>query len=524
MSAVLAPPPVQGANASSTPSSAPATSIPAPGMKQYKVQGPDGALHVIEGPEGASDDEVIAQAQKLFPSTSPATAAAASASAITPTPTVPLRPPPANSPMFGAMGAPYGQAQNLANIAAERAIRVKQAEEEAVGKRELAVAEVGKEKGLGVADINKDKGLGVAGINAQGGITKADIAASAGITKANIAAAPRTQASENTLKSNMLKLGKREIIGPDGAPTGEFETIPATELTPAQQAEIQKTLAQARQANALADIGGSTNPNMQYAKLYTKVQNGTATPDEITELAGLKQRLTLTGTNSFNLNNPAPSPGEAEYIANQVNQSLDPGIYRALTHGDKQLERAVTSELQKQDAQPHILTSATKQLGETAHELMPDFEQALSMLNNPTLAAKMGPIGSRWQEFLAGRVGVGDPDYDRLRTFVNLLQTGTARAHVGARGSSQIQSKFENLFNADRMDAATLKDTLTSTRDFLKGYENNVYPKAEPVGSTPSTPSAGNVNVQLGNGKVGTIPASSLQKFLSDNPGSKKLP
>ena len=35
-------------------------------MAQYKVKGPDGAIRVIEGPDGASDDEIISQAQRLF--------------------------------------------------------------------------------------------------------------------------------------------------------------------------------------------------------------------------------------------------------------------------------------------------------------------------------------------------------------------------------------------------------------------------------------------------------------------------
>lgn len=35
-------------------------------MVEYKVQGPDGVQHVIEGPAGASDEEVLAQAQELF--------------------------------------------------------------------------------------------------------------------------------------------------------------------------------------------------------------------------------------------------------------------------------------------------------------------------------------------------------------------------------------------------------------------------------------------------------------------------
>jgi hypothetical protein len=35
-------------------------------MKQYKVQAPDGSMITLEGPEGASDQEVIAQAQRLW--------------------------------------------------------------------------------------------------------------------------------------------------------------------------------------------------------------------------------------------------------------------------------------------------------------------------------------------------------------------------------------------------------------------------------------------------------------------------
>ncbi len=36
------------------------------GTKQYTVQSPDGKTHVIEGPDGASDEEVIQQAKNLF--------------------------------------------------------------------------------------------------------------------------------------------------------------------------------------------------------------------------------------------------------------------------------------------------------------------------------------------------------------------------------------------------------------------------------------------------------------------------
>lgn len=42
------------------------TTPAAPAATQYKVRGPDGVEHVIEGPEGASDDEIISQAQQLL--------------------------------------------------------------------------------------------------------------------------------------------------------------------------------------------------------------------------------------------------------------------------------------------------------------------------------------------------------------------------------------------------------------------------------------------------------------------------
>lgn len=40
-------------------------------MTQYNVQGPDGTPHVIEGPDGATDDQIIEQAQQLFASPTP---------------------------------------------------------------------------------------------------------------------------------------------------------------------------------------------------------------------------------------------------------------------------------------------------------------------------------------------------------------------------------------------------------------------------------------------------------------------
>src|ERR1041385_5014181 len=113
-------------------------------------------------------------------------------------------------------------------------------------------------------------------------------------------------------------------------------------------------------------------------------------------------------------------------------------------------------------------------------------DETIAALNDPKVQAAMGPLGSRWQEFVAGKIGSSDPtlrglDADtisklnRLRAFMSLEQTGTARAHAGARGSQGLQDKFENLVNSTRMDARTAIDSLTAARDFLSGYEKQVY-------------------------------------------------
>jgi len=207
-------------------------------------------------------------------------------------------------------------------------------------------------------------------------------------------------------------------------------------------------------------------------------KNGANDPDYkaylATEGAITSQRANI----NFSVQNPAQPQDQVSYIADQVEQDPTGMMLGRLTGSNKKLRQQVTNELKNRDSDLRVLTPATRQLGETAHTLMPDFDQTIKMLQSPSLQSKMSAvIGPRWQEFLAGTVGKGDPEFDRLRVFVNLLQTGTARAHIGARGSVGLQNKFENLFNANKMDAATLRDSLSATRDFLKGYDNAVYGK-----------------------------------------------
>ena len=122
------------------------------------------------------------------------------------------------------------------------------------------------------------------------------------------------------------------------------------------------------------------------------------------------------------------------------------------------------------------LTAGTRQLGETARAILPTFDKWIARLGDPKYTEMLGPIMSRWKDFMAGKVGSADPEFAYLRTQIALLQTGTMRAHVGARGGQGLLAKFESLFNADKMDAPTLQASLAGVRDFLTQYKDEVFP------------------------------------------------
>jgi hypothetical protein len=95
----------------------------------------------------------------------------------------------------------------------------------------------------------------------------------------------------------------------------------------------------------------------------------------------------------------------------------------------------------------------------------------LEQVNSLDKAGRLGPIMGRWNDFMVGTIGAGDPEYTELRTNIGLLQTGLMMAHVGARGGVKLLEKFTDLVNAQKMDAATLRGTLKAVEGWLRTYE-----------------------------------------------------
>ncbi|KKN30146.1 hypothetical protein LCGC14_0836890 [marine sediment metagenome] len=116
-------------------------------------------------------------------------------------------------------------------------------------------------------------------------------------------------------------------------------------------------------------------------------------------------------------------------------------------------------------------TSAARTRSEIAGSLLTHLDPILKQVDSLEAAGRLGPIMGRWNDFMVGTIGAGDPEYTELRTNIGLLQTGLMMAHVGARGGVKLLEKFTDLVNAQKMDAATLRGTLKAVEGWLRTYE-----------------------------------------------------
>jgi len=96
--------------------------------------------------------------------------------------------------------------------------------------------------------------------------------------------------------------------------------------------------------------------------------------------------------------------------------------------------------------------------------LLPMIDKDLDALKPEELSV----IGSRWNEFMRGTIGKGDPRYTRLYTHLNgLLDTAVMQAHVGASGGFYMMDHFKELADAGRMTKATMKAAIKAEKDYM---------------------------------------------------------
>lgn len=153
----------------------------------------------------------------------------------------------------------------------------------------------------------------------------------------------------------------------------------------------------------------------------------------------------------------------------------------------------------------------------------PNTPGILQVIDTLEKKGKLGPLASRWNEFLDGRYGKGDQDFESLRTLMGLAQTGLMQVHVGARGSAALLEHFKDLVDSGKMDAGTLKAGVQTELGYIKGKA--MLPNGGTGGGSGNIPPAprGMINVQIPGHPPGQIPASARAKFLQENPGAQVI-
>ena len=96
--------------------------------------------------------------------------------------------------------------------------------------------------------------------------------------------------------------------------------------------------------------------------------------------------------------------------------------------------------------------------------LFPLVEQDIAQFNPDELTA----LGGRWNEFLTGKLGTGDPRYAALRTHLTLLSTALMQAHVGSRGGEHMMDHFADLANAGKMNGDILASAIGAERQYVQ--------------------------------------------------------
>jgi len=133
----------------------------------------------------------------------------------------------------------------------------------------------------------------------------------------------------------------------------------------------------------------------------------------------------------------------------------------------------------------HWLNLANKQGDAKA---APEDMGIMQLVDKLDSEGKLGPIASRWNEFMAGKVGAGDPEVAALRAKMGLSTTLLMQAHVGSRGSAQMLEHFEDLANQKKLDGPTLKAALGAEVNYVE--DKAMDPNPPNYGKTAAKPAA----------------------------------
>ena len=149
-------------------------------------------------------------------------------------------------------------------------------------------------------------------------------------------------------------------------------------------------------------------------------------------------------------------------------------------------------------------TAATRTMAEAAPKVL----SLASRLRNQIEAqkAQLGPLSSRWSEYMAGKVGAPNEAFTKLRTDAGLLQTLLMRMHVGARGGKEMMEHFKGLLDSSKQSP----ENMLAALEEIENYANDVG-KKKGAGAELTPP--GKVLMVSPQGQEGYVPAKRASEY-----------
>ena len=170
-----------------------------------------------------------------------------------------------------------------------------------------------------------------------------------------------------------------------------------------------------------------------------------------------------------------------EYLATQALR--DPTTLTKIS--DKDLRNAVLGQIASSGGDLNTLTNQTRQMSETANDLLPMIEQvrqqAQALHDKGLFDLAVSPVRGFLVKHGAGSLLGYGPDaaeqVGNFQTMLGLLQSGVARAHAGARGAGNtgMAERFEQLMNA-KGDLPTFLGQLDGVQTLLTKYASHTAP------------------------------------------------
>lgn len=117
-------------------------------------------------------------------------------------------------------------------------------------------------------------------------------------------------------------------------------------------------------------------------------------------------------------------------------------------------------------------------------EMMQSVPGVLSLINkvrNNLKKVSTGPLSSRYQEVMAGRIGAPNEDFTKLRTDTKLLYTKLMKMHVGSRGGEKMMEHFKNIIDSGTQSSTNMLAALEE----IEAYANDTAKSHISDGQTP---------------------------------------